>query len=225
MQKLLIIFALVFIIHIMYYIKSFEEDFYTKTVVNNKKEKFQSIENIIKTKIIRPNTISFGVEQRLSTTILSRQYRKSYRPQGLIFKTDKKPDYIMPFDLVVLSDVDNVIVHYYRIKDNIHFYYNHQLIKGFDKFIFKNFKAMVKKFPTPEDAWNAVNVFREKNGYKKLAKTKKRLFQYNEAVFHSDVPIEPIAIFGYKKEARLKARQLGLEHFRSVNEFIKKYGE
>jgi len=209
----------------MYYVKSFEEDFYTKTIIKTKKEKFQSIEDIIETKIIRPNTLSFGVEQRLSTTILSKDYIKSYRPQGVIFTTEKKPDYVMPFDLVVLSNVDNVIVHYYRIKDNIHFYYNHQLIEGFDKFIFKNFNAMVKRFPTPDDTWNTVNKFREKSGYKKLANTKKRLFQYNEAVFHSDVPIKPVAIFGYKKEARLKAKELGLEYFRSASEFLKKYGK
>lgn len=173
--------------------------------------------------MIKPNTLSFGVDQRLSTTVLSDNYKKSYRPQGLIFTTKKKPDYIMPFDLVVLSDVDNVIVHYYRIKDNIHFYYNHKLIEGFDNYIFKNFQAMIKMFPTPEDAWEAVNSFRKESGYKQLAKTKKRLFQYNEAVFHSDVDITPIAIFGYKKEARVKAKELGLEYFRSANEFLNKY--
>ncbi|MCB9809145.1 hypothetical protein H6776_01975 [Candidatus Nomurabacteria bacterium] len=203
--------------------KSFEEDFSTKRVIEGKKEKFQSIEDMLEKETIRPNTLSFGVEERLSTTILSEKYTKSYRPQGLIFTTKKKPDYVMPFDLVVLSDVENVVVHYYRIKDSIHFYYNHQLIEGFDRFIFKSFKSMVKKFPTPNNAWQAINEFREKNGYKKLAQTKKRLFQYNEAVFHSDVPITPIAIFGYKKEARQKAKELGLPYFRSVNEFLKNY--
>ncbi len=134
----------------MYYVKSFEEDFHTKIVVKGGKKKFQSVEDIVKTKTIKPNTLSFGVEQRLSTTIISKEYRKSYRPQGIIFKTKQKPDYIIPFDLVVLSDVENVVVHYYRIKDSIHFYYNHKLIKGFDKFLYKSFKSMIKKYPTPD---------------------------------------------------------------------------
>ena len=64
----------------MYYIKSFE-------VVKNGKNKFQSIENVVKNKIIKPNTVSFGVEQRLSTTVISKEYIKPYRPQGIIFKT------------------------------------------------------------------------------------------------------------------------------------------
>lgn len=205
----------------VFFVKSFEEDFYTKIVVDGKKTSFQSIEDAVKTKVIKPNTISFGVEQRLSTTILSKNYTKSYRPQGLIFETFQKPDYVLPFDLVVLSDVDNVLVHYYRIKDNIHFYYNHQLIGGFENFIFKDMKSMLKKFPTPEHAWKAVNAFRVKNGYKKLPQSKKRLFHYNEAVFHTNVKIKPIAVFGYKKEARMKAKKLGLQYYRSANEFFK----
>ena len=209
----------------MYYVKSFEEDFYTKKVVKDGKKKFQSIEDVVKNKIIKPNTVSFGVEQRLSTTIISKEYTKSYRAQGIIFKTKQKPNYIIPFDLVVLSDVENVVVHYYRIKDSIHFYYNHKLVNGFEKFLYKDFKSMIKRFPTPENVWDVVNDFRVKNNLKRLPKTKKRLFQYNEAVFHSDVSIEPVAIFGYKKESRQKAKKLGLEYFRSVNEFYKKYGE
>lgn len=204
----------------MYYIKSFEEDFHTKMVVDGKKTDFQSIEDVVRTGVIRPNTMSFGVEQRLSTTILSENYTKSYRPQGLIFTTNQTPEYILPFDLIVLSDVKNVLVHYYRIKDNIHFYYNHQLIPGFERFIFQNMASLLKQFPTPDDAWNAVNKFRVSNGHKSLPKSKQRLSLYNEAVFHTNVAITPVAIFGYKKEARLKAKALNLPHYRSANAFF-----
>ena len=46
-------------------------------------------------------------------------------------KTKTKFDIIYPFDLVLLSDAEKIIVHYYRIKDNLHMYYNHNLIPGF----------------------------------------------------------------------------------------------
>jgi hypothetical protein len=57
-----------------------------------------------------------------------------------------------------------------------------------------------------------------------LAQSKKRLFYYNETVFHTSVKIKPIALFGYKPEARLKAKKLGLKYYRSVKEFFKQNG-
>ena len=67
------------------------------------------------------------------------------------------------------------MVHYYRIKDSIHFYYNHKLANGFEKFLYKDFKFIIKRFPTPDDVWDIVNDFRVKNYLKKLPKTKKKI--------------------------------------------------
>ena len=78
----------------VYYVKSLEEDFSTKTIKNKEKVSFQSVQNIVKTKTIKPNTKSFGRERRLSCTMLSRNYTKTYRPHGIIFQTEEKPDYI-----------------------------------------------------------------------------------------------------------------------------------
>ncbi len=206
----------------VYYVKSFEEDFATKSLKNNKKVDCQTIFEVIKSKILKPNTKSFGREKRLSCTIISKQYTKTYRPQGLIFQTEERPDYIFPCDLVLLSATDKIIVHYYRIKNNLHVYYNHTLIKGFEKFIFKNFKSMAFKFASPEQAWGAINKFRTKNGYHALKKQKYRLVLYNEAVFHKAIKIKPIAIFGYRKEARAIAKRLNLPHYLSTKEFYEK---
>ena len=115
-----------------YFVKSFEEDFSTKTLVGKKKKAFQTLDNILSTNIIKPNTVSFGQKRRLSTTILHKNYNKTYRPQGIIFQTDANPDYVLPFDLVLLSDANKIVVHYYRIKNNLHVYYNHKLIAGFE---------------------------------------------------------------------------------------------
>jgi len=203
----------------VYFVKSLEEDFATKSLKGNKKLTCQTLSNIIKTKTIIPNTISFGRKRRLSCTILDKSYNKTYRPQGIIFQTDKIPDYIFPFDLVVLSAADNIIVHYYRIKNNLQLYYNHSLIKGFEKFVFKNFQTMIKSVKSPKVAWKKVNDFRRKNGYNELKKQKYRLVEYNEAVFHNRIRINPIGVVGYRKKAREVAKKLGLPCFISAKKF------
>lgn len=204
----------------VYFVKSFEEDFILKTIRGNKKVGFQSIRDIVKNKIIKPNTKSFGRKMRLSTTILSENYLKTYRPQGLIFKTDEKPDYILPFDLVLLSATNKIIVHYYRIKNNLHVYYNHTLIPGFDKFILKDFKTMIQKYNSPERVWAEVNKFRKNNGFNALPRQKFRLVTYNEAVFHRQIRIKPVAIFGYRKDTADIADKLNLPHYVSAKHFF-----
>ncbi len=206
----------------VYYVKSLEEDFATKTIKNKKKVIFQTIENIIKTKNIKPNTKSFGREKRLSCTVLSKNYTKTYRPHGIIFQTLQKPDHILPFDLVLLSATDNIIVHYYRIKNNLHIYYNHSLINGFEKFFFKDFNSLLNKYSSPLIAWKEVNKFRKQNGYNALPKNKFRLAEYNEAVFYKSIKIKPIAIYGYLPETIKIARELNLPRFISAKQFFNK---
>jgi len=202
-----------------YYVKSFEEDFVLKTLKGKRKVAFQTIDNIIKNGVIRPNTKSFGREMRLSTTIIHKNYLKTYRPQGLIFQTKVKPKYILPFDLVLLSKADKIIVHYYRIKNNLHLFYNHDLIQGFQKFVFKDFKSLIKTFKSPKDAWKRVNSFRVEKGYAKLPKQKYRLVEYDEVVFNKPIKIKPIAIYGYRKEAIKVAKKYNLPWFVSSKKF------
>jgi len=204
-----------------YYVKSFEEDFCTKTLIGKNKLTAQSVFEIVKTSIIKPNTKSFGRKKRLSCTILGEKYNKTYRPQGIIFQTKTSPDYIFPLDLVLLSSTDKIIVHYYRIKNKLHIYYNHNLIPGFEKFIFKDFNSMIKKYPSPEKAWEAVNKFRKKAGFNALPKQKFRLVEYNEAVFHKPIKIKPIALFGYRRETAQIAEKLNLPHYVSAKHFYK----
>ena len=206
----------------VFYAKSLEEDFCAKTLKGKKKVTYQTVYDIIKSKTIKPNTKSFGRKRRLACTALSKNYTKTYRPQGIIFKTTDKPDYVAPFDLVLLTKTNKIIVHYYRIKSNLHFYYNQELISGFKKFIFKTAKDMLKKFPSPEKAWIEVNEFRVKNGYKLLTKQKYRLVEYNEIIFHKPIKIIPIALYGYRKEAREKAKKLGLPHYIAAKNFCEK---
>lgn len=205
----------------VYYVKSFEEDFATKSLKGKKKVTCQTVFDVVSKKVLKPNTKSFGRQKRLSCTILDKDYTKTYRAQGIIFQTNAKPDYVLPFDLILLGATDNIIVQYYRIKNNLHIYYNHSLIDGFEKFIFKDFGKMKQKINSPKFAWKKVNEFRQAKGYKYLPVSKYRLVEYNEVVFNKKIKIKPVALFGYRKETRVIARKLNLPCYRSAKEFFK----
>jgi len=205
-----------------YYAKSLEDDLKTKTVKDNKKVNCQSIENIISTKTIKPNTISFGKKKRLACTLLSKEYLKTYRAQGIIFNTKMKPNYVAPCDLILLTDAQKIIVQYYRIKNNLHIYYNHNLIKGSEKFIFKNSNEMKKIFKSPKQTWLKINQFRLKNKLTELPKSKFKLVEYNEIIFQKTIKIMPVAIFGYSKKTKEIAKRFNLPHYKSAKSFYKK---
>lgn len=140
----------------------------------------------------------------------------------MIFQTNTKPDFIYPFDLVLLSDAKKIIVQYYRIKNNLHMYYNHNLIPGFEKFVFRDAETMLKKFPTVSKVWKEVNKFRIKAGHEVLPKQKHRLIEYDEVIFYKPVKIKPVAIFGYSKLSRKIAKQQKLPHYISAKAFYKR---
>ncbi len=202
-----------------FFVKSLEKDFATKTVNGLKKVTAQTIKDIVETKTIIPNTKSFGYKKRLACSLLSDAYTKTYRSRGIIFTTDEKPDYIAPFDIVLLAQTDKIIVQYYRIEDNLHLYYSHKLIPDYKRFIFDDAETMIKSIKNPKFAWTEVNKFRMNSGFKRLSEQKYRLVQYNEAIFHKKIKIKPIAMFGYTKEVRKIAKGFGLPCFPSAKKF------
>lgn len=207
-----------------FFVKSLEDDFATKRLEGEHKVVFQTVENMIEQKRIRPNTRSFGLPARLSTTMLHENYCKTYRSQGIIFQTNERPAYIFPFDLVLLSEAKKIISQYYRIKESLHLFYNHPLLEGFEKFVFSSLSEMLERFPTPEAVWREVTEFRQSKGLSKLPKEKFRLAEYNEAVFLKSIRIVPVAIFGRQARARSLARQYGLLYTKSAKDFFDKYG-
>jgi hypothetical protein len=81
---------------------------------------------------------------------------------------------------------------------------------------------MLGKFNSPQNAWKAVNDFRVSHGYGLLPKSKYRLVEYNEAVFEQPISIVPVALFGYRKEAKELANKYGLKYFRTAKIFYNK---
>ena len=204
-----------------YFVKSMEEDFVLKMLVWEAKIANQTIENIIETWIINPNTVSFNEPVRLSTTILWKNYVETYRPEWIIFETKQEPKHIFPFDLIVLTDNDTFEVHYYKMEGNLWFFYQRNLIPWYEQFKCTSYDEIVQKYPTIEDVIDAVNTFRIHHGFKALPEDKTRLIQYNEAVFQEPVKIHPVAIFWTNERAKQVAKTCNLPYFGSAKEFYK----
>ena len=81
---------------------------------------------------------------------------------------------------------------------------------------------MLKKFSSPQSAWEAVNDFRQRHGHELLPIPKRRLVEYNEAVFMKPIKIKPVALFGYREQAKKLADKYGLKHFKSAKNFYER---
>ncbi len=207
-----------------FYVKSLEEDLATQRLVNGVKQPFQSVENMVRSSIILPNTVSFGQADRLACTVLTEEYMQTYRPQGIIFQTDENPDYMAPFDLMVLANVpgEKILSDYYSIVDELKEHYGRALMPGYHDFLFKTIEEMLAVIPDPEAAWSMVNDLRERYGLSPIPESEKNLVAYNEAIFHREVPVTPIALFGKEELVpRLseRAELLGLKVYGSAREF------
>ena len=188
-------------------------------LVGDQKLTNQTIENILTTLTINPNTVSFNEPVRLSTTILGKNYVETYRPEGIIFETEQAPKHVFPFDLIVLTDNDTFEVHYYKMEGNLGFFYQRNLIPGYEQFKCANFEEIIEKYPTIQDVVTAVNAFRIAHGFQALPKDKERLIQYNEAVFQEPVKIVPVAIFGTNARSQEVAQAAHLPYFVSAKDF------
>lgn len=202
-----------------YFVKSMEEDFVLKMLVWEQKLANQTVENILETSIINPNTVSFNEPVRLSTTILWENYVETYRPEWIIFQTEQQPKHIFPFDLIVLTDNDTFEVHYYKMEWNLWFFYQRNLIQWYEKFKCRCYGDIIEKYPNIQAVLDAVNKFRIKNGFKALPEDKVRLIKYNEAVFQEPVKIKPVAIFWTNERSKQVAKNFGLLHFNSAKFF------
>jgi len=202
-----------------YFVKSMEEDFVLKMLVWEQKLVNQTVENILETLTINPNTVSFNEPVRLSTTILWKNYVETYRPEWIIFETQQEPKHIFPFDLIVLTDNDTFEVHYYKMEWNLWFFYQRNLIEWYEQFKCKSYDDIIEKYSNIQTVLEAVNKFRIENGFKALPEDKVRLIQYNEAVFQEPVKIKPVAIFGTNERAKQVAKISNLPYFNSAKEF------
>jgi hypothetical protein len=207
-----------------FFVNTFDTTLKLKTLVGEEKVAAQSMEEIIESGVLEPNTMSFGQNKRLSFTELHDNYTETYRERGIIFQSDDHPDYILPFDMSVLAKIENeeVVVLYDDIEDKLHVYYNMNLIPGFEKFMFKDSDKMFEEIPSPEVAFEMINKFRVENGFDKLSEDKFKLFQYNEAVVTKPIKLTIVGLFGELEEIKKLAEKHHLPYFKSAKEFYEK---
>ncbi len=217
----------------VFYVKSFREQFDgLQTLVWNDLITTQTTQEIFDTFLVKPNTLSFGRPPRLCTTILDINYVKTYRPQGLIFTlpNNEKPDYVFPFDLNAITENDNPVVEYYQMWNDVHLHYNVKLIDDFMEFAFSSYEDMYHKLKNPswiidpEDILTLVNNFRVNKWISLLEPSKKKLVEYNEAIFLRPVRINPVAIFGDKnnEEYQKISHTHNVPHYSSAEDFFSK---
>lgn len=192
------------------YVKSFPDGFaWLKTLLKNENVITQTTDDILGTLTINPNTLSFNMPPRLSTTIIDTNYLETYRKQGIIFELpeNEKPDYIFPFDLNVLTENNDPAVEYGTMEGELHLHYNMSLIDDFMRFAYASYEEMVDALQnntweiSPQDVLQLVNDYRASKGRGELPQDKIKLVSYNEAVFLKPVKIKPIALFGDMSDA------------------------
>lgn len=210
-----------------FYVKSLETNLATQRLVDGSKISFQTIEEMVASKHINPNTISFGQADRLACTILGTNYTQTYRAQGIVFQTNEAPDYISPFDLMLLANVpgEEIKSDYYSFIENLKEHYGRSLIPEYNDFLFKDPAEMLKEFPSPDVAWARVNAFRAVHGLTPVPESQKKLALYNEVIFHRPIIVEPVALFGMPElvpHLRERAVALNLRVFPSAQEFYEK---
>jgi hypothetical protein len=203
----------------VFYVKSMEGDFTLKTLIKWEKVTHQTIEKILETLEILPNTISFNEPMRLSTTALSKEYVETYRPEWLIFQTTHQPKHYFPFDLILLSDNDEFEEHYYEMQHRLWDFYVRNLIAWYEKFKFSSFEEMIKTYPSPAHSLSAVNTFRTENWFLPLPESKSKIVKYNEAVFEEPIKIAPIAIYWTNQKSKDLSDAFNLPHFESAKAF------
>jgi len=183
----------------------------------------QTICDILDTKKIKPNTVSFWFKKRLSCTLLTDNYLKTYRNQWLIFKTDEAISTIFPFDLSALSENNNIVSDYNLIENNISDYYNKWIIKWFEKFKYKDIDLFIKSFNWPKDLLNSINIIRNENWFKSIDYDELKLLLYNEVIFEKDISIEPIAIYWINKLSKEISQKYNLPLFDSAESFYRNF--
>lgn len=217
----------------VFYVKSFREEFdWLQTLKGNELITTQTLKEILDILVIKPNTLSFWWPPRLCTTILDINYLKTYRPQWIIFSLPdwEKPDYIFPFDLNAITENENPVVEYHQIKWDIHIHYNIKLIDDFMDFAFNTYEDMYNKLKNnfwvinPNNILEIVNEFRLSKWLNILDESKKKLVEYNEAIFLRPVRINPIAIFWDKSNKLYQeiSRTYNIPLFLDTKEFYEK---
>jgi hypothetical protein len=174
----------------------------------NSRQTCQTLIEILDTKIIRPNTAHSELKKRLCASLIHKGYQGTYRPEGLVFKTNSNPNYAIPFDIMALTNGKTFTsTDYYR-----------KFLKGSQKFHCDTVDEMLAKYPTSNKAIVALNEFRRKH---KLKAINPNSMNYNECCFTNEIKIIPIALIGQSYKYKELANQYNIPIYESSHDFYK----
>ncbi len=197
------------------YFKSFGGNELTTTTYNpnaGKRTICQTLDQVLSTKVIKPNTTHSKLPNRLCVSLITQGFQGSYRPEGVIFSTTQKPNYCSPFDLMALTDGTT-----FTSSD-----FNSSFLKGSERFVFSDPTQMRSYFPNSDCSIKALNEFRRLNG---LGEIKYEEMKYNEFCFNNKVEIVPIAVVGTSQGIKDLSEKYGLLVYGSVKEYLSNSSE
>ncbi len=174
------------------------------------KETCQYLPEILESGTIKPNTYHNVLGMRLCTSIPTKGYSGSFRPEGILFKTDQSPDYCCPVDLLALTDGNSLDASNH----------NANFLDGSSQMIFDNAEDMFKKYGTKKVGPNRdlvdLNKIREESSLSPVAK----LFSYNECGFYTPVSIRPVGLVGTSTEIHRLAQKYNLVVYENIKDFV-----
>jgi hypothetical protein len=169
----------------------------------------QDLKEILDSKHIKPNTVHSQLEKRLCASAIVPGYTGTYRPEGILFETDAPPGYVIPFDLMALTDGKT-----FTSAD-----YHDSFMEGSGRFKFSSIEEMVGRYPDSGSAVDALNAFRKENG---LEAINPGTMTYNECCFLEDVRIRPVALIGQGRAYDELSKEHGIPLFSSMKQYQRK---
>jgi len=167
----------------------------------------QSLGDIITKKVIMPNTKHIHLNDRLCASVITNAYRGSYRPEGILFRTEQTPEYCSPVDIMALTDGET-----FTSSDC-----NSKFFGKSKELIFSSVDNMLLAYGSPEEAHEKLVEIRSSYGLGSPEKP----FLYNECCFESPVKIVLVGLVGESDAIAKAARNSGLMVYPTIETFIK----
>jgi len=161
---------------------------------------------MLETGVIKPNTTHSKLPQRLCASYLTDEYFGSYRPEGILFKTEERPSYCSPVDLMALTTGKS-----FTSSD-----YHCTFIEGSEKLVYDSVDEMLKANQSKENVLKQLNTLRKDSKLSKI----KNAFNYNECCFEDEVNIVPVGLVGTSQELMEKAKKYHLPIYATTQDYV-----
>jgi hypothetical protein len=167
----------------------------------------QTLVDVLKQKIIRPNTVHHVLNTRLSVSVPTEGYSGAHRPEGLLFTTEQQPSYCSPFDLMALTYGKT-----FTLQD-----YGSDFLPDCERFIFTDGERMERQFSHSRHALTALNELRRSHNLPPFDESR----AYNEFCFEEEVKINPVGLIGTSDEVVALSDRHRVKRYDSVGSYLR----